>query len=347
LIPFTFGIYESYLWVTHKPFRQAQVHDNYTKGVINRKHKYLGYAPLGNTTASHDRYCSDTMIFNARYTISPDGLRIPPPYNPADSEGCVLFFGGSCTYGTGVNDNQTMPYLTGLKTHGRYRIYNFAFRGYGPHQMLSAIEHGMVESIIKCKPKYAIYMALPGHILRAAGLKIWDKHGPRYILGKDGKALYDGHFDDGKRKIPTKKAKTSPGKPTLLARVKSELKKSIIFKKILQKKKRFKGEHINLFIEIVNKSRHILKMRHPGCRFHVIFWDDNRHGDNPEVLQKLAKRGIRVHLLSDILPGFNFKDRNSKYRISIYDPHPSIIAHEKIAEYVAGKIIGNEENQKK
>jgi hypothetical protein len=347
LIPFTFGIYESYLWMTHKPFRQAQVHDNYTKGVVIGKHKILGYAPRKNTTASHARYYNDTLIFNARYTIGPNGLRIPPPYNPADSEGCVLFFGGSCTFGTGVNDNQTIPYLTGLKTHGRYRVYNFAFRGYGPHQMLSAIEHGMVGAIIKCKPKYAVYQALPGHIARAAGLKNWDKHGPRYILGKDGKALYDGHFDDRKRKIPAKKPKTSPGKPTLLSRVMSELKKSFIFKKTLRKKKRFNGDHINLFIEIVNKSRQMLKARHPGCRFHVISWDDNQYGDNPEVLQKLKERGIRVHLLSDILPDFNLNDRYSKYRISIYDPHPNALANEKIAEYVAGKIIGNEENQKK
>lgn len=339
---FIFGIYETYLWMTKKNF--PRLNEEYTKGVVIRGNDILGYAPRRNTTASHAKYYKDKLIFKVLYTTDSNGLRVSPPCNLVENKACVLFFGCSLTFGTGVKDKETMPYLTGIKTHGRYRVYNFAFRGYGPHQMLSAIEHGMVESIIKGKPKYAIYKAFIGHIARAAGLKNWNKYGPRYILKEDGKVIFDGHFDYIKRKNPAKKRKKNPKKRTLLKKVVSELKKSLIFKKIVQKKKGFHSNHVNLFIEIVNASRHILETRYPGCRFHVIFWDDKKHPNNTEVLEKLNKKGIRVHLLSDILPDFDIDSRRSKYRIDIYERHPSSLAYEKIAGYVADKIIGNEEH---
>lgn len=47
-----------------------------------------------------------------------------------------------------VNDNETAAYQVGEMSSGNYRIFNFGFKGYGPHQMLSAIEHSLVEDIV-------------------------------------------------------------------------------------------------------------------------------------------------------------------------------------------------------
>ena len=58
-------------------------------------------------------------------------------------------------FGAGLNDTEAMPYQVGLKTNGEYRIYNFGVNAYGPHHMLSALEHGFVENIIKGKPTYS------------------------------------------------------------------------------------------------------------------------------------------------------------------------------------------------
>ncbi len=92
----------------------------------------------------------------------------PPPSNKENGK-CVLFFGGSFTFGEGLNDNETMPYSVGIKMKGKYQVYNFGFHGYGPHQMLSAIEHNMVNDIISCKQKYVIYQALVTHADRSGG----------------------------------------------------------------------------------------------------------------------------------------------------------------------------------
>ena len=88
-----------------------------------------------------------------------------------------------------------MPYQVSRKTHGIYRVYNFGFHGYGPHQMLSALEHSLVEGIVECVPQYAIFQALVSHVSRSAGSASWEQHGPKYILGKDGQVHYVGSFD--------------------------------------------------------------------------------------------------------------------------------------------------------
>jgi hypothetical protein len=223
----------------------------------------------------------------------------------------------------GVKDNETMPYQVGIKLHGSYRIYNFGFLGYGPHQMLSAIEHGMAERIVKNKPKYVIYQALLDHIGRAAGLAFRDATGPKYILNKDGDIVYNGHFDK---------------------RLFTILNKSLILNKILKKKfspEHFNKKYVNLFIEIVGTSRKMMETRYPGCEFHLILWNENKHQNNREVMEKLKEKGIRVHLISDIFKSIKAYGRQPELKIDLHDPHPNQLAYEVIADYIVRQIIKN------
>ena len=81
--------------------------------------------------------------FGHGYTIGPNGLRVSPPYEEVADVPCALFFGGSFTFGTGVEDDEALPYVAGILSEGKYRVYNFGYRGYGPHQMLAALESGL------------------------------------------------------------------------------------------------------------------------------------------------------------------------------------------------------------
>ena len=317
IVFFALGIFETYLWITEKP----EIQTDFPKNAIIRNHEILGYAPSKNIAAPHSKYYKKDLIFDVVYSIDSDGLRISPPCNTDSNLGSILFFGGSFTFGTGVNDKETMPYQVGIKTKGKYWIYNFGFRGYGPHQMLSAIQHGFVERIVKYKPRYAIYQALRGHIGRAGGLGFWDIHGPKYILNKDGSIVYDGHFNKEITKI---------------------LIKSYIFRKILVKKLNsinFDKRYVDLFIEIVSTSRELIESRYPECEFHVLFWDDNRHINNQDILNALREKGIRIHIISNIFKELSASVKQSGLKISKYDPHPTPLAHEIIAEYVARQII--------
>ena len=84
-----------------------------------------------------------------------------------------------------------------FSTYGDYATYNFAVHGYGTHQMLAAIENGLVASSVKEDVRYVFYQAIyPEHLYRLAGLRSWGEHGPKYILDSHRQPLYVGHFDD-------------------------------------------------------------------------------------------------------------------------------------------------------
>jgi hypothetical protein len=159
----------------------------------------LGYAPAENYVRKSKRFYNEELLYDATYTIGGDSRRITP--EPENDLACLLFFGGSYTYGDGVNDHESMPYIVG--TLQKRKAHNFGFHGYGPHHMLSAIQNGLVP----CKPKLIIYQALVRHVARAAGHTHWDKHGPKYVL-REGRLEYDNHFDDVEKSFLEKKIDT-------------------------------------------------------------------------------------------------------------------------------------------
>jgi len=101
----------------------------------------LGYAPKPGVRANAKSYVDGDLVYDVHYTISPEGFRTGPPFRHNGRQACVLFFGGSYMFGSGVNDTETMPYQVQIQSAGRYRTYNMAFRGYGPHIELSSGIH--------------------------------------------------------------------------------------------------------------------------------------------------------------------------------------------------------------
>ncbi len=139
------------------------------------------------------RKISDTV-----YTVDSNGLRVAPPYSNSDLAGTALFFGCSYTFGAGLKDDETLPYQVGIQSEGRYRTFNFAFVGYGPNQMLAAIEAGMVGRVVDTTPRYVYYVAIPHHVWRAAGRVGWIHHMPRYVPDAEGTLQRAGYFEGRK-----------------------------------------------------------------------------------------------------------------------------------------------------
>ncbi len=330
---FTFSIYETFLWIQVKQIKETPtMYEEFSQKSLDEKHDVLGYAPYKNMTVSHLRKHNNVLDFRVVYTIDSKGLRITPECN-TDCTGSILFFGCSLTFGTGVEDHETLPYKVSIGTQRKYHVHNFGYRGYGPHQMLAALEHGLVEPIVENPPEYVIYQTFPDHIRRAAGLAEWDSHGPKYILNTEGTLLSAGHFDDSEKQEDTE--------ITLSQRVKFQLIKSLIIKKILDTYQFhyqvFSEAHIRLFVEIVNYSQQIIQARYPHCNFEILFWDsEDRISRNIE--KKLKGKGLHVHLMSNILPDYQRK-RLSDYSLSLYDTHPSALAYQLIADYVINEII--------
>jgi hypothetical protein len=187
------GLFEFYFWrVTVNKLTYTQTADSTYriegKKYDNTEDDILGYGLKKNTTRRVTSYYNDEVIFDVTYTIDKNGLRISPlPHN--SNAPAILFFGGSFTYGEGVNDDETAPYLTGILTDRNYAIYNFGIHGHGPQHMLAEIEHGIVKSALTHKPQYAIYQALNDHVNRLKGVEPWLVMGPHYSLNENGEIV--------------------------------------------------------------------------------------------------------------------------------------------------------------
>jgi len=105
-------------------------------------HEVLGYGAPKSYETTYRRYSDDTLVYDVTYSTDEHGLRVPPRIGDPNEAHCVLFFGGSFTFGEGLENEEAMPYRVGLLGQGRLRVYNFAYHGYGPHQMLAALELG-------------------------------------------------------------------------------------------------------------------------------------------------------------------------------------------------------------
>ena len=149
----------------------------------------IGYGPQPGTTCTAQKTVGTNILYNVTYEIDDNGLRFTPPASSSNAN-AILFFGGSFTFGEGVNNNEAMPYRVADLCNYQYNVLNFGFHGYGPHQMLAALDSGLVEKILdSITPTIILYQALPGHALRSAGESSWDRDGPAYTLSKEGKII--------------------------------------------------------------------------------------------------------------------------------------------------------------
>jgi hypothetical protein len=271
-------------------------------------------------------------MYDVKYTIDSDGLRLPPPYRTDDLAGTALFFGCSYVFGTGLKDDETLPYQVGAQSGGRYRTFNFSFEGYSPIQMLAAIENGMVRRVVDTAPQYAYYTAIAHHVWRAAGRVARTKNEPRYVLDADESVHQAGFYED---------SKPLAERLGLGRRVAVQLNKSATWRMLDLHDSRITDDDIRLYLAMVRRSKELLTIQYPGIQFRVILW---RNQDVPEgntIYEKMRdgfrRMGIPVDLVEDILPSYNADPE--KFQISFADTHPNALANRLLAQYVLNQIV--------
>lgn len=278
----------------------------------------LGYAPAKGHETTFRRLADEVLVYDVVYSIDANGLRKAPPHRP-DADECILFFGGSFTFGEGLLDEETLPYRVGIETDGAYRIHNFGFHGYGPHQMLAALELGVVDEAIDCAPRFVVYQGAAFHIDRAAGLSSWEKGGPRFEPIDEGLVEYRGQWDPSRFEYP--------------AWLTAVFGSSHVLGKIPAAHRPTNDEDYVRYLGILETSRRLVEARYPGAEFWIVYWDAP---DDP-VVADLVARGFRVLRVSEILP--DRAESPDRYRLHALDGHPNALAMSKIAERVA-KVVG-------
>jgi sirohydrochlorin ferrochelatase len=277
------------------------------------------YRNAPNLEARDTRMCDGKIIYDSIYRTDAHGLRISPPESADGSDDCVLFFGCSFTFGTGVKNEETMPYRVGLAARNHYQVRNFGVGGYGPHHILATVEGSDWLEALRCKPKVAIYQAIPSHANRA--VESWhvesDMPGPRYVLAPGGSLLREGNLRDVRER-------------NLLTRLLSGWPPTRRF--LEERDQGIDDETAAVFIALVEAWASSLRQRFPEISVHVIYW---AHLSNRELpWQRL--QDVTVHRIADILPQTD--NWEATYHIP-GDGHPNAAAHRLIAEYVVREIL--------
>ncbi len=289
---------------------------------LDQPHAVLGYGPAPGAEGTWTRYIGDDFVYQMSLSIDANGFRTMP--NDEDiALPCIFFFGGSYTFGSGVNDNETAAYRVAQSTAGQYRVFNLAYRGYGPHQMLAALEDDSHAGVLGCRASVAIYQMIPNHIDRAAGLVSWDENGPKYVLNGAGDAVRQGTF-----------AKPSQAAKNLLEKIAD---RSTIYSRL----RRFLADKATedsaaLTHAILRRANDIVTTGVSGGQFHVIYWPAATPLTTT-VIEGLENDGIAVHPIAQILP--NLRTASHQYRLHKYDGHPNQLAHQLISEYVVDQIL--------
>jgi hypothetical protein len=298
-----------------------------------------GYALTKNTKIRSFATLGHEKVYDVIYTSNHYGLRISPhdinqPATLPKDHKNLAFFGCSCTFGVGVDDNESWPYLVEEQSGGRYRAYNFALGGYGPHQMLRMLQTGFIDTVnMDKKPVGAIYFALTDHVARSAckyNYFTWDVNGPRYELNSSNELEYAGKFNDSLNSKITFWIFRKLAKSNLISN-------SYWCKNLL-------GWNINhrdkeRCLKIILQSKKIVAEKYGG-RFYVILWGYNIWSDTSETYKYMLSTLIKYHIpvieSKDIFADDSLKNRDI-YLIK-HDEHPNKLANEKIAKYLINYI---------
>jgi hypothetical protein len=125
----------------------------------------------------------DKIIWNVQMNIDKYSRRVTPfKFEKEKPDKFIMFFGCSFVFGTGINDNETLPYFLANKMKD-YVPYNYATGAMGTHQLLSLMENTDLKKQVPEKNGIFIYVYANGHIERSNGFmhqRAWNLDSPFY-----------------------------------------------------------------------------------------------------------------------------------------------------------------------
>jgi hypothetical protein len=113
----------------------------------------------------------------------------------------ALFFGGSFTFGEGLNDKETLPFFFSAVAP-EYESYNYGFSGYGPQQMCELLRDSSFLHQIVQRKGVLVYVFVDDHVRRAIGSLVtfngWCRKCPNFVLQENGSVKREGNFSSGR-----------------------------------------------------------------------------------------------------------------------------------------------------
>ncbi len=281
----------------------------------------LGAAPRQGQRVRAKKTLGNETMYDVHYTISDSGLRVGPE-RATNAASTVLFFGGSLTFGEGVEDHETLPAQIEAESEGNFRAINFGFHGYGPHQMLASLEdHREGRELIAGSPAALVYQALPDHVLRSSGKRLWARSGPRYVLNNSGTPQRSDAFHS----IVTRRALAS-------------LSRAATIQRLTDLNIKHNEEDVILFTRLIETSAQLFEARYDG-RFIVLLWATGSPLSQ-DVEAALAATSLETFMVSEAIP--DLLENPKRYTVGYpIDAHPNAMAYSQVAAYLLTVLISD------
>jgi hypothetical protein len=278
----------------------------------------LGYKPKPNTSHTGTRTKDGEIIYNINYLTDANSLRITPLDTSKPRTKYAQFYGCSMTFGEGVQSNETIPFYFG-KYESAYRPYNFAYSGYGPHQMLARLETDNVKNIVKENAGIGIYIYINDHVNRVLGtMTNYSYNGGQapYFHQVDHQLKHDGLFKERRKVV------------------------SWIFELLLKSNilKLFKigypfkitEQDYELTAEVMAEASRDYRKQFGNDNFYVIIYPTTI--DSSLIINLLKQKGVKVLNYSKL-----FNPLEKGYAIP-FDEHPTALANEILIQQLVKDI---------
>lgn len=290
---------------------QGRYLDQFDPVVWSEPHPVVGNLTRPNQTLHWSRTVGFDNIFDITVSTNAHGFRVTPSAPTATKS--LLFFGCSYTFGVGVEDRESYPFLVGEALGGSVATYNISFTGWGPHEMLAALQSGLVERMVKDPPVLAVFLTIPDHVRRVIGREEqeWMVRSPRFVLEK-GVVVRNGTFGDDPQRKPV--SIRDPGywlsfEPTDYA----------------------------LYGAVVAAARDEVLQRFPGTRFEVVLWDTDHNPMRAPVLDALRTHQIYPSVSDDFL--VDDAAGPFRYMIAKQERHPNPEGLRLLARFVETEFL--------
>jgi hypothetical protein len=281
-------------------------------------------APLWQTNIEcrSRKTIGDRVIYDATYHRNAAGARVTPDSATEPADGRIVFFGGSFTFGQGVQDDETLPNRVAQIASG-WGVTNFGYPGHGPAHMLEHLQApGGLRGLTNGRT-IVVDVFIPDHVRRTIGsmrvATTWGRQFPCYELSDSGGLLYRGTFENGRPELAPLY--------TLLAR------EPIMRALDVDLPRTIGDDDLELVARIDAESQTLVRRANPGSDFVVVLFPDHPDSEfsSKRLIPFLQHLGIR-HL--------DYTDRfTSNEGMWIPgDGHPTPAAYAQVARWLADDL---------
>ena len=280
--------------------------------------KDLGYKPKPDTSHTGTRTKDGKIIYSIKYSTDANSLRVTPLDTTKPRTKYAQFYGCSMTFGEGVKSNETMPYFFG-EYDSTFRPYNFAYSGYGPHQMLARLETENTKKIVKENTGIGFYVYINDHVNRVLGtMTNYGYNGGQapYYQIVNGQLQHDGLFTKGRK-------------------VRSWIFDLLLKSNILKLFKigypfKITEQDYELTAEVRAEASRAYKKQFGNDNFYVIIYPTTL--DSSLIINLLQKKGVKIldysKLFNPLEKGYAIPD----------DEHPTALANEILIKQLVKDI---------